>query len=273
MQRLSTLPQLTTLHLTGSQFVGVNFFSSLPHFPKLLDFQLDVAASTIDGKWFFVSDEGLTAKIKGFGEEESTYDSDSDSDRADSVELYDSDDEDGPLIQRMDWFRHFRTMPNPETIPEFLINAANWVRTSPRLRKFILRHRHSSQGNRIFWDHEELEAYGRNLEVWYLRSGARCDHDINIVPADEPFISRDRMYWRVGDRWRPNSGIVEAWRRAVGPDVKYCFLKDMYSQDRGRSMTWQYNYDLQRCQYALDVEWEEPGGSVDLEVKELKQLF
>ncbi|KAJ4340919.1 hypothetical protein N0V87_002273 [Didymella glomerata] len=135
MQRLSTLPQLTTLHLTGSQFVGVNFFSSLPHFPKLLDFQLDVAASTIDGKWFFVSDEGLTAKIKGFGEEESTYgfgeeestyDSDSDSDRADPVELYDSDDEDGPLIQRMDWFRHFRTMPNPKTIPEFLINAANW---------------------------------------------------------------------------------------------------------------------------------------------------
>ena len=100
MQYLSTLPQLTTLHLTGSQLVGVEFFSTLPLFPKLLDFQLDIAASTIDGKWFFVPDEGLQAKSKGFSEEGSDYDLDSD--RADPIELWDSDDEDGPLLQRMD---------------------------------------------------------------------------------------------------------------------------------------------------------------------------
>lgn len=82
MQHLSTLPQPTTLHLTGSQIVGVNFFSSLPLFPMLLDFQLDFAASTVDGKWFFVPDEGLMAKIKGSDEEDLKYyyDSDSDSD-------------------------------------------------------------------------------------------------------------------------------------------------------------------------------------------------
>lgn len=172
----------------------------------------------------------------------------------------------------MDSSNHFRTMANPETVPDFLIDAANWVRTSPRLRKFILRHRHHSQDNRICWAHKELEAYGRNLKVWYLQSGVRCNHDIDIVPADEPFISQDRMYWRVGDRWRPNTGIVEAWRRAVGPDVNYCFLKDIYSQD-GEGVTWQYNHNLQRWQYVLDIEWEEPGGTVDLEVKELEQPF
>jgi hypothetical protein len=274
MQHLSTLPQLTILHLTGSYIVSVSFFVSLPLFPTLSEFQLDFAASTNDAKWFFIPDKGLMAKIKSSDEdeEESIHEYDSDSDRADPVELYDSDDEDGPLIQRSDWSSHFRTMPNPETIPDFLTNAAEWVRTSPRLRKFILRHRHDPQRNYICWDYEELIPYGRHLEVWYLRSGASCDHDINIVPADAPFTSQDRMYWRVGDRWRPDTRMVEAWRRAVGPDVKHCFLKDIYTCD-GRSMTWQYTEDLQNEQYVLDVEWEEPGGSIDLDTRELKRPF
>ena len=57
---------------------------------------------------------------------------------------------------------HFRTMSNFETVPDFLFNAANWVRRAPRLRRLI---RYNSQDNRICWTHEELEAYGRNLEV------------------------------------------------------------------------------------------------------------
>jgi hypothetical protein len=129
------------------KFVNVEFFKTLPLFPKLLDFHLDITASTIDGKWLFVLDEGLRAKIKGFGEEGSNYDSGSN--RADAIELWDSDDEDGPLIDRMDWLNHFRTMPNPKTVPSFLINAINWVQTSPRSRKFISRHRTNLQDSHL----------------------------------------------------------------------------------------------------------------------------
>ncbi|KAJ4378714.1 hypothetical protein N0V86_005585 [Didymella sp. IMI 355093] len=99
MQHLSTLPQLTVLHLTGSHIVSVSFFGNLPLFPTLSEFQLDFAASTTDARWFFVPDEVLIAKIKSSyeDEEESIHEYDSDSDRADPVQLYDSDDEDGPL--------------------------------------------------------------------------------------------------------------------------------------------------------------------------------
>lgn len=38
-------------------------------------------------------------------------------------------------------------------------------------------------------------------------------------------------------------------------------------------MACKYSYNIQSWQYVLGVEWEEPGGSVDLVVKELKQAF
>lgn len=174
------------------------------------------------------------AKVKDSDEENLTYEYDSDSDRADPFELYDSDGEDGPLIQRMDQSDNFCAIPSLETVLDFLVDTADWFRTSPRLRKIILRHRHHSQDNRICWAHEELEVYGRNLEVWYLRNGTCCDHDIDIVPADEPFISQDRMHWRVGDRQ------MESEHRHAGGAASCCraqrqiLLSKIYLQPRWR---------------------------------------
>ncbi|OSS47804.1 hypothetical protein B5807_06706 [Epicoccum nigrum] len=164
-------------------------------------------------------------------------------------------------------------MPNPENIPTLLIDAAKMVASNPTLRKFILRHRYSSQDDPISWEDLELGPYGRQLEIWYLRSGTSCDHQSRIVPADEPFVNHDRMYWRVGKRWRPDASIVEAWRRTVGPDAKYCFLKDIYDED-ARTVTWQpEGEDGQTSQYVLDLEWEEPGGTIDLELGQLKKPY
>jgi hypothetical protein len=148
------------------------------------------------------------------------------------------------------------------------------VASNPSLRKFILRHRPASDNDsRIFWADNVLILYGRQLEMWYLRSGTSCDHQNRIVPADKPFVNTDRIYWRVGERWRPDASIVEAWRRTVGPDVKYCFLQDIYDQNE-RTVTWQKEEeDGKRSQYVLDLEWKEPGGTIDLELSQLKKPY
>ena len=123
------------------------------------------------------------------------------------------------------------------------------------------------------WADVELGPYGRQLEIWYLRSGTSCDRYDRIVPADEPFVDTDRIYWRVGERWRPDPSTVEAWRRTVGPDDKYCFLQDTYDQ-YGKTVTWQLECeDGQRSQYVLDLEWEEPGRAIDLMLGQLKKPY
>ncbi|OSS47759.1 hypothetical protein B5807_06707 [Epicoccum nigrum] len=40
MRHLATVPQLTTLHLTGCHIISDKFFQDLPSFPVLSDFQL-----------------------------------------------------------------------------------------------------------------------------------------------------------------------------------------------------------------------------------------
>ena len=106
-----------------------------------------------------------------------------------------------------------------------------------------------------------------------MRSGTSCDHQNRKVPADAPSVNTDRMYRRVGERWRPEESIVEAWRRTVGPDVKYCFLKDIYDEEE-RTVTWDSMVeDDEKSQYGLDLEWEEPGGTIDLELGQLKKPF
>ncbi|KAF2627001.1 hypothetical protein BU25DRAFT_411108 [Macroventuria anomochaeta] len=192
--------------------------------------------------------------------------------KTDTVEFYDSDDEDGPLIEREDGCNQFRTMPNPEIFLDFMIDAARPVEVSTRLRKFILRHGHSYRDDKISWNPTELLPYGRHFELCYLRFGVRCNHGNKEVPVDEPFVMRDRIYWRVGDRWRPDARAVDAWRSAVGSEVKCCFLKDFYDQN-GRNMSWQPSEDLQWQQYVGEVEWKEPGRDASLELSELRHLL
>ena len=286
VRHLAIVPQLTTLHLTGCHVISEKFFRDLPSFPLLSDFQLNFSASSAEGHWFFVRDEDLIAKIKEQDEQQSLHDESddeqqspyngpyaSDSDSLGPVELWDDEDEDGPLLQRGDIQNHFRTIPNPENIPTLLIDAARMVALNPSLRKFILRHTHSPRYYRINWKNSELGPYGRQMEIWYLRSGTSCNHQSRVVPADEPFVNNDRIYWRVGERWRPDAIIVEAWRRTVGPHVKYCFLKDIYDED-ARTVTWKSTgEDYETSQYGLDLDWEDPGGTINLEVGQLKKPF
>lgn len=273
VRHLTTLPQLVHLYLTGSHVVSANYFQDLPSFPLLEEFQLDFATYTTDGKWFFVEDDALMAiaRVREEGQSVHYIDSDLESD-SEPVEFWDTDDEDGPIWQRGDFSNHFRTMPDPETVPELLLGAARMVSSCTRLRKFILRHRRSAHRNLITWNYDELTPYGRNLEIWYVRSGTRCNYGNRHVPADQAFVNLDRMYWRVGDRWRPDASIVGAWQAAVGLDVNYCFLRDIYDLS-GKSITWQIMDDLERRQYILDLEWEEPGGTIDLELGKLKPCF
>lgn len=237
---------------------------------------LDFSNESAEGRWFFVEDKDLMDRIRELDEQRSLhYDPyASDSDVPDPVEFWDSEDEDGPLIEKEYHSNHFRTAPNPDNIAGFLIDAASMVASTPSLRKFILRHRPASDNDsRIFWADNVLIPYGRQLKLWYLRSGTSCDHQNRIVPADAPFVNTDRMYWRVGERWRPDPSIVEAWRRTVGPDVKYCFLKDIYDEEE-RTVTWDSTVeDDEKSRYGLDLEWEEPGGSIDLELGQLKKSF
>lgn len=271
MRHLTTLPQLTTLHLTGSHVINANFFQDLPPFPLLVDFQLDFAGVTADGRWFFVEDDALMSRIRELEEQRSLHYVDSD---FEPVDFWDTDDEDGPIWQSRDWSNRFRTMPDPETISEFVVGATLMVSSCIHLQKFILRHRYASWTEDITWAHRELRPYGRNFEIWYLRSGARCEHADKRVSEDEAYVNLDRMYWRVGERWRPDADIVNAWRSAVGSDVKYCFLKDIYCHP-GDNMAWDRPGGTRKepQQYVLNLEWEEPGGTVDLGLGELRQEY
>jgi hypothetical protein len=147
VRHLATVPQLTTLHLTGCHVISEKFFRDLPSFPVLSDFQLNFSASSAEGHWFFVADEDLIAKIREqdeqqslhydpYDEQQSLYNDPyaSDSDSLGPVELWDDEDEDGPLLQRGDLHNHSRTMPNPENIPTLHIDAAKMVASNPTLR-------------------------------------------------------------------------------------------------------------------------------------------
>lgn len=271
LRHLTISPQMTTLNLTGCHVISYRFFRDLPPFPVLSTFELNFSASSAEGKWFFVADEDLIAKIRELDEQQSLHQYDSDSSH-EPIELWDSEDEDGPLLEDSDGSNHFRTLPNPETIPHFLVDAANMVASTPCLRKFILRHTTGSSRDQPNWADNELIPYGRHMEVCYLRSGTSYDSENRQIPSDKHFLSSDRMYWRVGERWRPDANIIKTWQHAVGPDVKYCFLKEIYDT-QGLSMTWQPDLGDDRAHYTLDLEWEEPGQVIDLELGKLKQPY
>jgi hypothetical protein len=263
-RHLATLPQLRVLHLRGPLVISANFFRHISVFPTLVEFELDFSAATADGRWFFEKDEELVKSLVDSDdeeeeEEEHQYFEDSDEEEWETrpiVDLSVSGDEDGPLVQRDDRTNHFRTKPNETIITDLMVDVANFLEASSTMQKFILRHRHSAEeSNTITWKPWKLEQYGRtrNFQFWYLRSGAHRNHNDKFnqcrIPADEPFVMRDRIYWRVGERWRPNAKIVDALGRTLGKDVKFCFLSNDFWDERH---WW-------GSQYNGDVEWEEPG--------------
>jgi hypothetical protein len=79
------------MHLLGPLVMGVDFFANLPAFPALVDFQLDFAPETADGRWFFIRDMELRKKIiEEEGEDE--YEEDRiGTDEEDGVEIDEED--------------------------------------------------------------------------------------------------------------------------------------------------------------------------------------
>jgi hypothetical protein len=154
LRHLATFPMLKVLHLCGRLVIGVDLFSNMPAFPTLVDFQLDFAPETADGRWFFVKDEQIFKKIaeEESNEEADEDESDSESESSSIIQADDSEDEDGPVTQRWDRSNHYRTLPNPETLPLVLSDAARFVEGSPKLRRFILC---CMDGGRIFWKHRD----------------------------------------------------------------------------------------------------------------------
>lgn len=101
---LAALSNLTTLRLMGPLVISPNIFVGCPSFPALVDFQLDFATETSDGRWFFLRDNELARKISE--EKEDGEDSDDESEEEIMHKWYDtddsemnSDDEEGPWRQ------------------------------------------------------------------------------------------------------------------------------------------------------------------------------
>ncbi|CAI6331881.1 unnamed protein product [Periconia digitata] len=231
MRRLSTAPNLKTLHLMGPLVICPDFFSELPTFPALEDFQLDFATETADDRWFFIRDEELEKRMEEEDEdddsddEESDSDSDSDSDNP-WVKLTDPDDEEGPLEHRDEGCPpRFRTLPNPDTIRTLLLGAARFVQDNPKLQRFILRNKTApglrEQSTAMMYDYMT-----RNLQLWYMKPGIpRSDGIVVRIQGEHKYLSHPRLYWRVGD-WRPDEDVTKAWSEVTGPDTKVFFLKD-----------------------------------------------
>jgi hypothetical protein len=211
----------------------------MPSFPSLVEFQLQFSADMADGRWFFVKDRQVYEDSDS--EEEPEYWLDPETDISEwivrpIITFEDSDDEDGPCEQRDDKFNRYRTLPNPEIIPEFLSDAASFVQACPNLTKFILGTRRAVHETRSFcWNHKDMD---RIFEIWFLRKGTTRSDPKSFpwpkIPAEENILDWNRLYWRVGDKWRPDDTVMQAWKNATGPETRTFFLdekkwEDLYS--------------------------------------------
>ena len=228
-QHLSTSPTLKKLHLIGPHVIGADLFAKMPCFPVLAEFHLEFAADMADGRWFFVKDLLSYGDLEEEEELEYWFDPETGIEEwvvRPIITLEDSDDEDGSFEQRHDKFNRYRTLPNPEVIPEFLSDAARFVQTSSRLQKFCLG---VDKPDYTIWNEPSMN---RVLEVCFLRRGTtksdpRYPPWIQI-PAEQKILDWDRLYWRVGDKWRPDNTVMQAWKNATGPGTKVLFLDEKH---------------------------------------------
>jgi hypothetical protein len=237
-QHLSISPNLKILRLVQGHVIGADLFANMPKFPSLVEFELVFSAVSADGRWFFVNDERYYNPER---EQELEYvllpeDATGEWVVCPIVTFEDSDDEDGPLEERDDKSNLYRTLPNPEIIPGFLSDAAAFVRDSPKLQKFLLGSREDTKG----WQEDDMN---RVLEIWFLRSGVSRPGPDNQnwarIPAEEKILDSKRLYWRVGDRWRPDDAVMQAWNTATGPGTKVYFL----DENRWRNCSYWPVYD------------------------------
>jgi hypothetical protein len=249
---LASFPNLAVLQLLGGLVICPEFFRSITDDPgtpfrSLVEFELQFAPDTADGRWFYKRDDDAIETSRSdpeyneFWEEkaeeevqrerEREYDSDS-THSDDDVRVF----EDGPFRTEVVNRDTFRSLPDTTTFLPFLIDAAKAVPRIPSLRKFILKQGHKFASRT---DVDYFPIVSRVFELWYLKAGMPRSpknaptHYNPDVPEDANYLNQDRLYWRV-DRWKPWDEVQVAWNAVAGPDTKIVFLdEDKWTMYRG----------------------------------------
>jgi hypothetical protein len=244
---VATFENLTVLRLLGGLVICPEFFlgiieqsTIITPFASLVEFELQFAPETADGRWFYQRDndtiEGSRGnpEFAGFWKEhairqtqrETDFDDD-DTDSVDSsehVRIY----EDGPMRTDVVPKYRFRSLPDKSTLLPFLLDAAEAVSRLPSIKKFILK-----QGD-CWSSYTHLDytpVVSRVFEIWYLKAGMHRTPlntpmiPVPQIPKDASYLNQNRLYWRV-DRWKPWDEVQKAWNGIVGPDAKHVNLEE-----------------------------------------------
>jgi hypothetical protein len=256
LNHFASFPNLTILQLYGSLGVCPEFFRAIINhpgtpFPSLLEFELQFAPETADGRWFYERDEErllrsradpeyawlwkreakrINQQARRTNQRWSRY---SDSDDSEGDQRIDADDPFDPRNGKKD---QFRSLPSQATFMPFLLDASKAVQRLPSLRKFILKldNLHAGPRDLTLWP-----VVSRVFELWYLKAGMhrsppRFLLDLSLlelnsgdpyVPGDAAYLNRNRLYWRVDNAeiWEE---VKAAWSATAGPDPKTVFIKE-----------------------------------------------
>jgi hypothetical protein len=246
---LASFPNLAVLRLLGGLVICPEFFRSIINhtktpFPSLLEFELQFAAETADGRWYYERDDEAIEYSRHDPQyeyfwEEMEDDIDYEENWTGSTESLTLTQKvkvwgDGPYRTGVVLEDRFRSVPSTITFLPFLMDASQIVSCIPTLRKFILK-----LGNQDA-KHSDLDYYpivSRVFELWYLKAGTRRwlsstpTSPYVIIPGDSTYLNQNRLYWRV-DRWEPWEQVQAAWGAVAGRDAKIVFLdEDRWSSD------------------------------------------
>ena len=225
------LPALEDLHLEGLVTVQ-NVFKSITSskgqpFPALRRLTIEFLIETADGKWFFRRDNDTFRQA----EEDPNYAEFWHDRRNGPQERLDPDVDmlvfgDGPVSTSLVRRYMYRTIPDPSTFREFLLDAAKAVGRMHHLRAFNLRLDRSEM---------DISPYNwlsypfllRMFDLSYVKSGFpnfRPEIDMKEVAA---LYERDKssVTWRVG-AWRPWDDVQTCWRELAGQDSHIVFIEE-----------------------------------------------
>jgi hypothetical protein len=255
LKYLASFQSLTKLQMLGGLVICPEFFRSIAThtgtpFPLLVEFELEFAPETADGRWYYQrDDEALKLsrrdpKWKWFWREKASSlqmerERHSLFEHEEDVRIFECGHyvdvmENGPFATAVVLRDRFRSMPNATTLLPFLKDASKFVSRCSNLQKFILKLGNGSYlpAGSVTLDYSRIVS--RVFELWYLKSGApRSPHwgprnYTNTepgIPGEAAHLHRNRLYWRV-DRWKPWDEVQQAWNALAGPDAKVVFLDE-----------------------------------------------
>lgn len=174
------------LHLLGGIVLGPEFFRGVvdrqgESFPALIDFELQFAPETADGRLFYVRDDKelekseFQRKYKSMWRRNIAREAATARPRPRDWSPERIDDSEGfsvfgetPLRTGVVPSHRFRLLPDTTTLLPLLLDAANFVSCNPNLKKLILK-----QGHRFVkcTDVDFFPLVSRVFESWYLKAG------------------------------------------------------------------------------------------------------